>query len=163
MVKSMTPEEHAYGLLTYIYGYKNIDVDKDKLEIKYNKSKRIKYIYYEGRPIFAFRNNDGYLLPLAEAAPYMKAPYVVVDRETAKFVSQGRSVPAKFIKAYSRGLRPNVEVLVLDEDGKPVAVGRLLYSMRELTLRRGYAVKPRSRLAEAQSGTRAQTPRRSNA
>ncbi|MGC8582872.1 MAG: PUA domain-containing protein [Thermoproteus sp.] len=144
MVKSMTPEEQAYGLLTYIYGYRNIDIDKNKLEIKYNKSKRIKYIYYEGKPIFAFRNNDGYLLPLADAAPYMKGPYVVVDGETAKFVSQGRSVPAKFVKSHSRELRPNAEVFVVDEGGKPVAVGRLLYSVRELTLRRGYAVKPRA-------------------
>ncbi|MEZ0248426.1 MAG: PUA domain-containing protein [Thermoproteus sp.] len=139
----MTPEEQAYGLLTYIYGYKNIKIDKNKIIIKYNKSKRIKYVYYEDKPIFTYRNNDGYLLPLADAAAYLKAPYVVVDNETAKFVSQGRSVPAKFIKGHSKGLRPNEEVLVVSEDGAPVAVGRLLYGIKELSLGRGYAVKPR--------------------
>ncbi|MEL9990685.1 MAG: PUA domain-containing protein [Thermoproteus sp.] len=139
----MTPEEQAYGLLTYIYGHKNIKIDKNKIVVKYNKSKRIKYIYYGDKPIFAYRNNDGYLLPLADAARYLKAPYVVVDGETAKFVAQGRSVPAKFIKGHSKGVRPNEEVLIVAEDGTPTAIGRLIYSIRELSLGRGYAVKPR--------------------
>ncbi len=143
-IKSMTPEERAYGLLTYIYGYKNININKNEISIKYNNSNRIKYIYYRGKAIFAFRNTDGYLLPLAEATQFLRFPYVVVDDETAAFVAQGRSVPAKFVKAYSGDVRPYSEVLVIDESGKPVAVGRLLYSIRELTLGRGYAVKPRA-------------------
>ncbi len=140
----MTPEEQAYGLLTYIYGYKNINLDKNKIIIKFNKTKRIKYIYYGGKPIFAFRNSDGYLLPLADGARHLRAPYVIVDSETAKFVAQGRSVPAKFIKEHSGDIRPNSEVLVIAEDGALVAIGRLIYSIRELTLARGYAVKPRA-------------------
>lgn len=140
----MTPEEHAYGLLTYIYGYKNININKNEIIVKYNKANRIKYIYYKGKAIFAFRNTDGYLLPLAEAAHFLRAPYVVVDGEAAKFAAQGRSVPAKFIKACSSDARAYSEVLVVDEEGRPVAIGRLVYSPREFTLGRGYAVKPRA-------------------
>lgn len=139
----MSPKEMLYGLLTYLYGSKNIDLDFNKIEIKFNKNNRLKYVYYNGRPIFTFRNNDGYLLPLIEAVRYIRLPYVVVDEETAKHAIKGKSVPAKFIVRASPDLRPNAEVAVLDIKGNPVAVGRAIYSIRELSLGKGYAVKPR--------------------
>lgn len=142
----MTPEEQAYGILTYIYGYKNLNLYIKSLKVKLNKNKRIRYIYYNNNLIFTFRNNDGFLLPTPLAFNHIKNLYIIIDNKIVKYIKDGKSIPAKYINNFSRMLRPNMEVFAVDQRGELAAVGRLVYSTREFSLRRGYAVRPRSKV-----------------
>lgn len=140
----MTPEEQAYGILTYLYGKFNLFINKNNIKVKLNKSRRIRYIYYNNEIIFTLRNNDGFLLPLFPAHKYIKNFNVYINSEIANHIKNGKSVPAKYILNLNKNLRPNMEVFLVADD-EVLAVGRLIYSARELTLGRGYAVKPRAK------------------
>jgi uncharacterized protein with predicted RNA binding PUA domain len=140
----VTPEEQAYGILTYLYGKSNLLINKNNIKVKLNNSKRIRYIYYNNEIVFTLRNNDGFLLPLFPAYKYIKNFNVYISSEIANYIKDGKSVPAKYILQLNKNLRANMEVFVA-ASGEVVAVGRLIYSVRELSLGRGYAVKPRAK------------------
>lgn len=140
----MTPEEQAYGILTYLYGKSNLFINKNNIKVKFNKNKRIRYIYFNDEIIFTLRNNDGFLLPLFPAYKYIKNFNIYISSEIASYIKNGKSIPAKYILHLSKNLRANMEVFVATND-EVIAVGRLTYSIRELSLGRGYAVRPRAR------------------
>lgn len=131
------------ALLQYLYGR---DIAKklagQNISVEYNKDGRIRRVYLDGKLAFVLRNNDGYLLPTINGAVYIERK-VVVSRDVVEYIKMGRNVPAKYISSISQDARPYGEVAVVSPEGEILAVGRLMYSVREIGLRRGYAVKTR--------------------
>lgn len=137
------------NVIAYIYGRATAEKLRGRrIDIEYNKTGRIRRIYVDGKLAFVLRNNDGYLLPTLYGATFLERR-VVLDLVAVEYVKSGRNVPAKYVVATSQEVRPYGEVAVVDPHGSVVAVGRLMYSARELTLRRGYAVKVRESLKKA--------------
>ena len=137
------------NVIAYIYGRATAEKLRGrKIDVEYNKSGRIRRIYVDGKLAFVLRNNDGYLLPTLYGATFLERR-VILDFEAVEYVKNGRSVPAKYVVTTSQEVRPYGEVAVVDPHGSVVAVGRLMYSTRELTLRRGYAVRVRESLKKA--------------
>jgi len=80
---------------------------------------------------------------LANAKPLRY--YVKVSDDVSSFVARGKSVFAKHIVAADDEIRPKEEVVVLDEEGRVLAVGRAVLSGREMKMfKRGVAVQVRS-------------------
>ena len=74
--------------------------------------------------------------------------WVKVSNEAAPFIAQGRSVFAKHVIAADREIRPQEEVIVLNED-KVIAVGKAVLTGREMTaFKRGVAVRVRKGIEE---------------
>jgi uncharacterized protein with predicted RNA binding PUA domain len=137
------------NIIAYIYGRATAEKLRGrKIDVEYNKSGRIRRIYVDGKLAFVLRNNDGYLLPTLYGATFLERR-VILDFEAVEYVKNGRNVPAKYVVTTSQEVRPYGEVAVVDPHGSVVAVGRLMYSTRELTLRRGYAVRVRESLKKA--------------
>jgi uncharacterized protein with predicted RNA binding PUA domain len=137
------------NVIAYIYGRATAEKLRGrKIDVEYNKSGRIRRIYVDGKLAFVLRNNDGYLLPTLYGATFLERR-VILDFEAVEYVKNGRNVPAKYVVTTSQEVRPYGEVAVVDPHGSVVAVGRLMYSTRELTLRRGYAVRVRESLKKA--------------
>lgn len=135
----------AIQIIAYLYGREVAErLRKRDVKVEHNKIGRIRYVYVDGKLAFVLRNNDGYLLPTIHGARFLDRNVTVSG--DIEYIKQGRNVPAKYVQDVSRQARPNGEVTVLDTASVIIAVGRLLYSRKELTLRRGYAVKVRESL-----------------
>lgn len=136
------------GLVAYLYGRRAAEaLEGRRIEVRRNSAGRPRWIYVDGELAFVYRNNDGYLLPTLAGARYVGA-HVSVTREAAAFVARGRNVPARHVAYVDPRVGPNCEVAVAGPDGHLLAVGRLVYSRRELTLGRGYAVRTRQGVQE---------------
>ncbi|MGB9703948.1 MAG: PUA domain-containing protein [Pyrobaculum sp.] len=139
----------ALQIIAYLYGREVAERLRSRgIKIERNKAGRIRYVYVDGKLAFVLRNNDGYLLPTIYGAQFLDRG-VVISGEVSEYIKQGRNVPAKYVRDVSGQARPNGEVAVTDPAGAVIAVGRLLYSRKELTLGRGYAVKVRESLKGA--------------
>ena len=69
---------------------------------------------------------------------------VVISNQVSEFVEKGKSALAKFIKYADPSLRAGEEVLVTDEEGSLLGVGRALLSGVEMkSFSRGVAVNIR--------------------
>ncbi|MEZ0320263.1 MAG: PUA domain-containing protein [Pyrobaculum sp.] len=130
-------------LLSYLYGREVVEkIAGRNIEVEYNKQGRIRKVYIDGKLAFVLRNNDGYLLPTLYGALFIDKK-VIVSEEVAEYIRQGRNIPAKYVTKTVGGLRANGEVAVETPGGEVIAVGRLIYSINELSLGRGYAVRVR--------------------
>ena len=75
--------------------------------------------------------------------------WVKVSNEAASFIAKGRSVFAKHVTAADSEIRPQEEVIVLNEDNKIVAVGKAVLTGKEMTVfKRGVAVRVRKGIEE---------------
>jgi uncharacterized protein with predicted RNA binding PUA domain len=80
---------------------------------------------------------------LHEAFEYPKLR-VVVLKDVAEFIAEGKSVFAKHVVDVDPSIRANDEVIVVDEDDNLLATGRAVLSAKEmLEFRRGVAVSVR--------------------
>jgi predicted RNA-binding protein (TIGR00451 family) len=71
--------------------------------------------------------------------------YVKVNDDVSSFIAKGKSVFAKHIVDADDEIRPREEVVVFDEKGRVLAVGRAILSGKEMKVfRRGVAVQVRS-------------------
>jgi 7-cyano-7-deazaguanine tRNA-ribosyltransferase len=111
---------------------------------------RVRNVLSDGEHILSLRAGDGlFSLRLAGAERLRRAfpppaLRVSVDPDAAGFAAQGRNVFAKFVVGCDAGLRPNDEVLVVDEKDALVAVGRALMVREEmLSFEKGMAVRVR--------------------
>jgi len=69
---------------------------------------------------------------------------VIVKREVSEFIAKGRSVFAKHVVDVDGDVRPNDEVIVINEDGELLATGRATLSAREMVeMKKGVAVSVR--------------------
>ena len=117
---------------------------------------RIRHIYLGGRLLATLRPKDGlFSLTLAGAKRLLRGVdpprlWVRVSNDVASFVADGKSVFAKHVVAADSEIRPEEEVMVLDEDGRLLAVGRAVLTGREmLAFKRGVAVKVRRGIGSA--------------
>ena len=111
---------------------------------------RIRYVYLEGKRLGTMRPTDGFFSlsidgakRIVDGAQSAKC-FVTVRSDVAKFVGEGGDVFAVHIVSADDDVRAKDEVIVLDEEGKVLAVGRAVLSGEEMkAFKRGVAVKVR--------------------
>jgi conserved protein with predicted RNA binding PUA domain len=123
----------------------------DNVQIQYSPATgRIRYINLNGERIATLRPTDGLLSlsidaarTLAQRSPSAQC-FVTVRQDIAKFVADGGDVFAAHIVKADPEIHAKDEVIVLDEAGKVLAVGRaFLSSVEMLAFKTGVAVKVR--------------------
>jgi predicted RNA-binding protein (TIGR00451 family) len=146
------PLKRIRGIADYQYG---TDVGSklfpDNVEIEYSHSTgRIRYINLNGSRIATLRPTDGLLSLSIKAACSLleESPdspcFLTVRSDVAKFVSEGGDVFAAHVVKVDEEIHAKDEVIVLDEEGRVVAVGRAFLSSKEmLAFKTGVAVKVR--------------------
>ncbi|GAB6946794.1 hypothetical protein JCM16161A_09240 [Vulcanisaeta sp. JCM 16161] len=137
------------GVISYIYGPDVLRIMGGEFRIEVSKTGGLRRIYLGDKLIFTIRASDGRPLPTLEGARFINK-VVIVSREAAPFVKQGRSVMARFIIDI-RNAVPGDEVAIYSEDGELLGVGRLLLSRDEvLSVNRGVAVKLRQHVRSSE-------------
>ncbi len=123
----------------------------ENVEIEYSHSTgRIRYINLNGQRIATLRPTDG-LLSLSVAAAKtlaQKSPespcFVTVRQDVSEFVAKGGDVFAAHVVKVDPEIHPKDEVIVKDERGQVLAVGRAFLSADEMkAFKVGVAVKVR--------------------
>ncbi len=118
--------------------------------IRSKRTGRIRYVYFDGKRLVTLRPTDGlFSLSIAgakrivENASSAKCLVIVMD-DVSKFIAEGGDVFAKHVVKADCGIRPKDEVIVVDERGEVLAVGRAVLSGEEMIVfMRGVAVKVR--------------------
>jgi uncharacterized protein with predicted RNA binding PUA domain len=111
---------------------------------------RIRHIYLNRKRLATMRPTDGFFSlsiygakRIVERTPSADC-YVVVQDDVTSFVAEGGDVFAAHIVRADDGIRSRDEVIVLDEGGEVLAVGRAVLSGEEMkAFKRGVAVKIR--------------------
>lgn len=122
-----------------------------KVKIAYSKrTGRIRYIFLGDARVATMRPTDGlFSLSIVGAkriAENMKNAkcFVTVQNDVSKFVAEGGDVFAKHVVRADEEIRAKDEVIVVDEGGKVLAVGRAVLSADEMkAFKVGVAVKVR--------------------
>ncbi len=138
-------------IMEYQFGQGADTLIDEKVRIKRSrKTGRIRWIYDKKELIASVRASDHFIIPkipLAEKLhKFFKYPKlrVVIDKEALPFVSEGKSVFAKFVREIDMDLRAGDEVLIVDENDNLIRTGTLILSPQEcLDFERGIAVRVR--------------------
>jgi archaeosine-15-forming tRNA-guanine transglycosylase len=125
-------------------------ITSQPISIEFSKTnKRIKGIYNENK-LTAIQRQDGYILLekhglVLLSRANVKLSKAVVIKDLAKpFVINGKDVFAKHIKNFVGDHYLGEDVIVVSDDGKPIACGQLLLLPTEVKFfKRGVAVKIR--------------------
>jgi predicted RNA-binding protein (TIGR00451 family) len=127
-------------------------------EVKIVYSKRtgkIRHIYLGQKMLATLRPTDGlFSLTIAGAKRIIERVkpqrlWVRVMEEAEPFVVKGKSVFAKHVIDADEEIRPQEEVIVTNEKGKVLAVGKAILSGKEMkAFERGVAVRVRRGVAE---------------
>jgi len=141
----------------YQFG-KNVGKTLFPMNVEIVRSKgtgRIRYVYLKGKRLVTLRPTDGLFSLSIEGARRIiegaKPPrmWVRVHKEATPFIIKGRSVFAKHVIDADEEIRPQEEVIVLNEENEVLAVGRSILTGREMkAFKRGVAVKVRRGVAE---------------
>jgi conserved protein with predicted RNA binding PUA domain len=147
-----TPLRRVRATADYQFGAGTGDaLFPDKVQIEFSHSTgRIRYINLGGERVATLRPTDGLLSlsvtaarTLAEKAPEAHC-FVIVRQDIAKFVTEGGDVFAVHVVKADPEIHPREEVIVRDEEGQVIAVGRAFLSAVEmLAFKTGVAVKVR--------------------
>jgi predicted RNA-binding protein (TIGR00451 family) len=111
---------------------------------------RIRYVYLNGKRLATLRPTDGLFSlsvtgakRIAENAVFVKC-FVTVQNDVSEFIADGGDVFAVHVVKADQNIRAKDEVIVVDEGGKVLAVGRAVLSGEEMkVLKIGVAVKVR--------------------
>lgn len=116
---------------------------------------KIRHVYLRRELLATLRPTDGmFSLTVAAAKRIMKGVkypklWVKVQKEAAPFIAKGKSVFAKHVVDADPEIRPQEEVIVIDESSKVLAVGRAVLTGKEMkAFKRGVAVRVRRGAAE---------------
>lgn len=116
---------------------------------------KIRYVYLENELLTTLRPTTGLFILTISGAKRMlckvESPRLLVriEDEAEPFISRGRSVFAKHVKAADEEIRPNEEVIVVNNKNEVLAVGRALLSGTEMkAFSRGVAVIVRHGVSE---------------
>jgi len=111
----------------------------------------MRHIYKNGKLVATMRPKDGYIALTSEGAVLflsaMKTPsnLVVAQDDVADFIKIGGDVFAKHIIHADESIRPAEEVVITNEEGKLLGVGKAVLSGNDMKyFKRGVAVKVRS-------------------
>ena len=123
----------------------------DEVKIVFSRNTgRIRYVYFEGRRLGTMRPTDGFFSLSIEGARRVvdgrqsAKCFVTVRSDVAKFIAEGGDVFAAHVVSADDEVRAKDEVIVLDEEGSVLAVGRAVLSGEEMrAFKRGVAVKVR--------------------
>jgi uncharacterized protein with predicted RNA binding PUA domain len=128
-----------------------VKVFPENVKILYSKATgRIRYVNLNGERLATLRPTDG-LLSLSIVGANRVARnvdsahcFVAVRSDVAQFVADGGDVFATHVVKVDDEVRAKDEVIVVDENGKVVAVGRAVLSSSEMmAFKTGVAVKVR--------------------
>ncbi len=122
-----------------------------KIEIVTSKTTgKVRNVMCDGDHVLSLRARSGlFTLKLAGGKRILERNgaermRVVVDDDSAEFNRKGKSVFAKFVLAYDKGIRNGDEVIVVDRENNIAAVGRMLMNPRDVPyFNGGVAVKVR--------------------
>ena len=123
----------------------------ENVEIAYSKrTGRIRYIYLNGKRLATLRPTDGLFSlsikgakRIAENAGSAKC-FVTVQNNVSRFIAEGGDVFAVHVVKADYQIRPKYEVIIVDEGGRVLAVGRSVLSSEEIkSFKVGVAVKVR--------------------
>jgi len=128
----------------------------DNVEIQFSRATgRIRYVNLNGERLATLRPTDGLLSLSIAAAERLVADsgslgcVVTIRSDVSKFVAEGGDVFALHAVKVGESVHAKDEVIVIDEAGRVVGVGRALLSCSEmLAFRVGVAVKVRHGCAE---------------
>jgi len=123
----------------------------ENVEVAYSKrTGRIRYVYLNGKRLATLRPMDGLFSLSIEGAKRIiesGAPakcIVTVKNDVSKFIADGGDVFAAHVVKADNEIRPKDEVIVVNEKGEVLAVGRAVLSGEEMTaFKVGVAVKVR--------------------
>ncbi|HLE75128.1 MAG TPA: PUA domain-containing protein [Candidatus Bathyarchaeia archaeon] len=123
----------------------------ENVKILYSKTTgRIRYVNLNGERLATLRPTDGLLSlsiiaakRIVEDARFAQC-FVTVQNDISKFVADGSDVFAAHVVKADNAIHAKDEVVVVDEAGKVLAVGRALLSSSEMkAFKTGIAVKVR--------------------
>ena len=123
----------------------------ENVEIAYSKrTGRIRYIYLNGKRLATLRPTDGLFSlsikgakRIAENAGSAKC-FVTVQNNVSRVIAEGGDVFAVHVVKADYQIRPKDEVIIVDEGGRVLAVGRSVLSSEEIkSFKVGVAVKVR--------------------
>jgi predicted RNA-binding protein (TIGR00451 family) len=122
-----------------------------RVKIVYSKrTGRIRHVYLGERRLATLRPNNGlFSLTIAGAKRITERAkpqrlWVRIREEAAPFVAKGKSVFAKHVVDADEEIRPQEEVIVVNERGDVLAVGRAMLSGKEMKIfKKGVAVRVR--------------------
>ena len=73
-----------------------------------------------------------------------KSSCVVIDNNVKEFIGNGKSVFAKHVKKCGNNIKPGSDAVIIDEEGKIIAVGKSLLSPIMMSkFKSGVAIKVR--------------------
>lgn len=140
------------GVADYQFGRGvGIELFPENVEIAFSKrTGRIRYVYLDGKRLATLRPTNGFLSLSIKGAKRIvenvdSLNYLVrVKDDVAQFIAKGGDVFAKHVIEAKRAIRPRDEVIVVDENGEVLAVGRAVFSGEEMkAFKHGVAVKVR--------------------
>lgn len=123
----------------------------DNVKISYSRrTGRIRYVYLDGVRLATLRPTDGLFSlsivgakRIVENANLAKC-FVTVQNDVSKFIAEGGDVFAVHVLKADKEIRPKDEVIVINENGEVLAVGRAVLSGKEMkAFKIGVAVKVR--------------------
>lgn len=123
----------------------------ENVEILYSKrTGRIRYVYLNGKRLATLRPTDGlFSLSIAGAKriagnkAFAKC-FVTVRDDVSEFIAQGGDVFAAHVVKMNNEIHPKDEVVVVNNEGEVLAVGRAALSSEEMkAFKKGVAVKVR--------------------
>ncbi|MBS7632570.1 pseudouridine synthase [Candidatus Bathyarchaeota archaeon] len=128
-----------------------------RVEIEYSKNTgRIRYVHLDGERLATLRPTDGlFSLSIKGAKRILKkktsAKYVITVRnDVSEAIKKGGDVFATHVTRVDECIRARDEVIVTDENGDLLAVGRALLCAAEIkAFKRGVAVKTRRGCSES--------------
>ena len=109
----------------------------------------MRHLYRDGRLLATLRANDGMLALSIEGARLLLKSgrfknVVRIETDVSDFIKGGRNVFARHVRQASSTIRPEDEVIVINQQDELLATGRAFLSGEEmLSFRRGVAVKVR--------------------
>jgi uncharacterized protein with predicted RNA binding PUA domain len=123
----------------------------ENVEILYSKATgRIRYVNLNGERLATLRPTDGLLslsITVAKRIVENAVPaqcFVTVQNDVALFVADGSDVFAAHVTKADEAIHAKDEVIVIDEVGKVLAVGRAMLASAEMkAFKTGVAVKVR--------------------
>jgi predicted RNA-binding protein (TIGR00451 family) len=118
--------------------------------VRSKRTGRIRYVYLDGKRLATLRPTDGlFSLSILGAKRIVENAssarcLVTVRDDVSKFIAEGGDVFAKHVVKADGDIRPKDEVIVVDEGGEVLAVGRAVLSGEEMiAFTSGVAVKVR--------------------
>jgi len=128
----------------------------DDTDIIYSKrTGRVRHVYLNGKRLVTLRPRDGFFsLTTCGAKRIVEKVkplhyWVKVQDDVSFFIAEGRSVFAKHVVDADEEIRPMEEVIVIDEKGDVLAVGKAILTGKEMkAFKKGVAVKIRRGVSE---------------